>query len=190
VNPVYVGPQSPAITTNPNAPPRPPSARSSYSNYHPARLPINSPNAANPNVFNLNQTLFTNPAFDPSAEYNDSLLSNNTNMGYYEEEMQFHPAMGQFHQNNIPPVPMPGRVINTPVPSNNLILHSSPKPLAKNFADLMFQQQKNSRRSDNLIPNNPTLVYPLAHSPVSQVSFVTKNVNIFNLFPFLFRTSS
>lgn len=164
VNPVYVGPQSPA-STNTAGPPRPPSARSSYSNYHPARLPMTA-STENPNFFRLNQTLFTNPAFDSSAEYNDSMLSNNTNIGFYEDQIQLHSTISEFHQSSVPPVPMP-RPVNT-VTTNNLILHSSSSPLAKNFADLMYQQEKNSRRSDNLMPN-PTLAYPLAHSPVSQV---------------------
>lgn len=102
VNPVYVGPQSQAL--QPPPPPRPTSARSSYSNYHPARLPQSALN--HPNVFNLNQNIFTNGGFDMSTEYNMSQPSeaeNNSNNGnnLYEEDINFLPDPSS--SNNVGP---------------------------------------------------------------------------------------
>ena len=96
------------------------------------------------------------------------MLSNNTNGGFYEEDVQYHPMsqiQPQFnHHNNIPPVPMPRPTHVNP------ILHPPPPP---HFSDLMAHHGSSAttstKRNESLLSPNPTLVYPLAHSPVSQV---------------------
>lgn len=162
-NPVYQGAQSPKYGHMPMAPPRPPSARSSYSNYHPARLPVNASNSELlPNVINLNQNIFTNGGFDMSTEYNLSQHSNNTSTAatvLYEDDINFHP--------NLSPV------TNNP-PS--LIQHPQQNHMP-NGINLSFKPQNTSRQPPKSFPRaenggvqNSVFAYPLAHSPVSQVS--------------------
>lgn len=160
-NPVYQGTESisiPKYGTRP--PPRPPSARSSYSNYHPARLPVQHQNQGEllPNVINLNQNIFTNGGFDMSTEYNLSQHSNNTSTALYEDDVNFHP-----NPNN--PNPNPS-ALPQPVIPNGISLSFKPQ----NTTYQQQQQQQASSSSSKFPGQNPTFAYPLAHSPVSQVS--------------------
>ncbi|XP_021947576.1 uncharacterized protein LOC110845459 [Folsomia candida] len=166
-NPVYLGAQSPKYG---HAPPRPPSARSSYSNYHPARLPVNASNNPEllPNVINLNQNIFTNGGFDMSTEYNVSQHSNNTSTALYEDEVNFHPNLSPNNVTNNPP-PLPPLVpngINLSFKPQNTYYPSSGHQLPKNFP-----RGGGPMENGGVVHQNSVFAYPLAHSPVSQESF-------------------
>ncbi|CAL8143813.1 unnamed protein product [Orchesella dallaii] len=177
VNPVYVGPQSPS---QPPPPPRPPSARSSYSNYHPARLPSATTNNLHPNVFNLNQNIFTNGGFDMSTEYNVSQHSNATSANLYEDDVNFFPdpGAGSHPPGNLSTTTT--MALNSPLsPASSAASSKAPNGFAFSFNphannnnkinnnNVLHQQQ----RTNNPAISNQPFAYPLAHSPVSQESF-------------------
>jgi hypothetical protein len=148
-----MGPQSPKYS-GPHAPPRPPSARSSYSNYHPARLPVNSNPDLPPNVINLNQNIFTNGGFDMSTEYNLSQQSNNTSTALYEDDINLNPNLMN-PMNNNPTLPMSM--------SNGFSLSFKPQ-------NTYQATSGNPHRTAEALSQNSVFAYPLAHSPVSQVN--------------------
>ncbi|ODN02732.1 Sodium/potassium-transporting ATPase subunit beta-1-interacting protein [Orchesella cincta] len=177
VNPVYVGPQSPS---QPPPPPRPPSARSSYSNYHPARLPSATTNNLHPNVFNLNQNIFTNGGFDMSTEYNVSQHSNTTSANLYEDDINFFPdpGAGSHPPGNLSTTTT--MALNSPLsPASSAASSKAPNGFAFSFNPHANNNNKINNnnvphqqpRTDNPAISNQPFAYPLAHSPVSQESF-------------------
>lgn len=164
INPVYTGPSSPPSTPHhphphhsnqPPPPPRPPSARSSYSNYHPARLPAST--GVHPNVFNLNQNIFTNGGFDMSTEYNMSQHSNTTSANLYEEDVNFLPDPNSNSNNPRTIGPPPGTMNSTttmalasPPASSNA---SSNAKIPNGFS---FSFNPHPNQQQQLPPTHPT----------------------------------